>query len=194
MTKPHSDPSRVVHDQLGTQSVVNGIHENHRQLDERAFYPAHDARKESVDYAKVHKELCIEKDLPCLVCGVRHSTLNNPTDNPYGATAMETHHHVIEWALANAIDTERFNKSLRPNLAYRHKDQPVYQRDMTEQEIRAWVDHSPDNLWVLCDVHHRHKFLGIHEISYPIWAVQDLLTPKFAEFVKKQLMGDGNAQ
>jgi hypothetical protein len=37
------------------------------------------------------------------------------------------------------------------------------------------VDHSPDNLWVLCDVHHRHKFVGIHAITYPIWGPQDLV-------------------
>jgi hypothetical protein len=30
-----------------------------------------------------------------------------------------------------------------------------------------------DNLWVLCDVHHRAKFLGIHEITYPIWCPMD---------------------
>ncbi|TMQ16544.1 MAG: hypothetical protein E6J91_11570 [Deltaproteobacteria bacterium] len=188
----HSNASRVVHDQLGTQAVVKDIHENRRQLDERAFYPAHDARKESKEYAKVHKKLCIEEDLPCLVCGVRNSTLGDVKKNRYHARAMETHHHVIEWALANAIDVERFNNTLRPNLASRHKDEPMYQRDMTAQEIHDWVDHSPDNLWVLCDVHHRHKFLGIHELSYPIWGAQDLLKPDFEDYVKKQVMGDGN--
>jgi hypothetical protein len=99
-----------------------GIHENRRQLDERAFYPAHDARKESAEYAKVHKKLCITLNLPCLVCGVTYSILNNaaankdPKQNPYGANAMETHHHIIEWALANAIDKDHFNKSILPNL------------------------------------------------------------------------------
>jgi hypothetical protein len=188
----HVNNARVVHDQLATQSVVSQIHENRRQLDERAFYPAHDARKESAEYAKVHKHLCIELDLPCMVCGVRHSTLSDSTKNRYGARAMETHHHVIEWALANAIDVQRFNNSLRPNLAHRHPGEPMYQHEMTEEEVRAWVDHSPHNLWVVCDVHHRHKFLGIHEISYPIWCPQDLLRPDFEEYVRKQLMGDGN--
>ena len=174
-SQQHINNARVVHDQLGAQSIIKAIHENRRQLDERAFYPAHDVRKESAAYAEVHKQLCIDNDLPCLVCGVRHSTLKDPNENRYRAKAMETHHHVIEWALANAIDLERFNKSLRPHLAYRHKNEPIYQRAMTAKEIRDWVDHSPDNLWVLCDVHHRHKFLGIHEISYPIWGAQDLL-------------------
>ncbi len=184
--------ARIVHDQLATQEIIKSIHEDRRQLDERAFYPAHDARKESAAYEKVHKQLCIDEDLPCLVCGVRNSTLKDPKKNTYGAKAMETHHHIIEWALANAIDVDRFNNSLRPNLAHAHKDEPLYQKTMTAKEIHDWVDHSPHNLWVLCDVHHRHKFLGIHEITYPIWCPQDLLRPDFEEYVKKQLMGDGN--
>lgn len=188
----YTDNARVVHDQVGTQSVITGIHENRRQLDERAFYPAHDARKESAAYAKVHKELCIDHDLPCLICGVRHSTLDDPKENRYGARAMETHHHIIEWALANAVDVDRFNKALRPNLAHRHPQVAIYKRDMTAAEIHDWVDHSAHNLWVLCDVHHRHKFLGIHEISYPIWCPQDLLREDFEDLVKKQVMGDGN--
>lgn len=184
--------ARIVHDQLSTQAVVKDIHENRRQLDERAFYPAHDVRKESSAYAEVHKQLCITDDLPCLVCGVRHSTLGDPEKNRYAAKAMETHHHIIEWALANAIDVGHFNNALRPNLAHRHKDEPMYQTEMTAGQIHDWVDHSPHNLWVLCDVHHRHKFLGIHEISYPIWCPQDLLRPDFENYVKNQVMGDGN--
>ena len=29
-------------------------------------------------------------------------------------------------------------------------------------------DHGEDNLWVLRDVHHRAKFFGIHEVTFPI--------------------------
>jgi hypothetical protein len=195
MSNDHSkftNNSKVVHDQITTQQMVNDIHENRRQLDERAFYPAHDKRTESAEYAKVHKKLCIDLDLPCLVCGVRHSTLKDPNENTYAAKQMETHHHIIEWALANAVDAGHFNKALRPNLAHRHPNNPLYTRDMTQQEILDWVDHSEDNLWVLCDVHHRHKYLGIHEISYPIWCPQDLLSADFEKYVRDQVMGDGN--
>ena len=184
--------SKIVHDQIPTQEIVNQIHENRRQLDERAFYPAHDKRTESSEYDKVHKKLCIELDLPCLVCGVKNSTLKDEKENIYAAKQMETHHHIIEWALANAVDVDHFNKTLRPNLAHRHPNKEIYNREMTQKDILDWVDHSEDNLWVLCDVHHRHKFLGIHEISYPIWCSQDLLKSDFEEYVKNQIMGDGN--
>ena len=183
-----SGRTRVLRDQLAIQKDIAAIHENRRQLDERAFYPAHDARTESNEYKKVHKKLCITLDLPCLVCGVRYSTLKDPAENRYGARAMETHHHVIEWALANAIDADRFNKALRPNLAHRYPTEKLYQKDMMDADVKAWVDHSEHNLWILCDVHHRHKFLGIHEISYPIWCPQDMLRADFEEYVKKQIL------
>lgn len=163
------------------------IHAKQRLLKEIGFYPAHSARKETSAYKKVHRHMVVELDLACLVCGVKNSTLKDPKKNPYGARALETHHHVIEWAMANAVDAAKFNRILRPNLKHRHPDNPLYQRDMSEADVLAWVDHSQDNLWVLCDVHHRAKYFGIHEISYPIWCPMDLFQPQFEEFVRKQL-------
>ncbi len=179
--------SSILKDQLTVFKNTKAIHENRRLLDERAFYPAHDKRKESPEYAKVHKYLTEELDLPCMVCGVRHSTLNNKNENRYNAKQMETHHHIIEWALANAISAEEFNKILLPNLKQRHPNRPEYQHDFTEEQVRDWVDHHEDNLWVLCDVHHRAKYFGIHEITYPIWCPMDLLKDDFEEYIKEQI-------
>jgi hypothetical protein len=170
------------------------IHVTHRTLDEEAFYPPHDKRRETPAYKAIHQKLCVEMDLPCLICGVRNSVLadkakaSDESLNPYGAKAMETHHHVIEWALTNAIDVDKFNKVLLPALKNRHPDKEEYRKDFTQEDIINWVDHSPDNLWVLCDVHHRHKYLGIHAITYPIWGPQDLLIKDFEEYVRKQLL------
>jgi len=164
------------------------IHSAHRTLEEVAFYPAHDPRRETKEYKAVHDKLCNEKDLPCLVCGVRKSTLSNDKLNPYGAKQMETHHHVVEWALANAVDAGKFNSILRPFLKKRHQDKPEYDSDFTQQQIVDWVDHSEDNLWVLCDVHHRHKYLGIHAITYPIWAPTDILRDDFEAYAREQLL------
>ena len=157
-----------------------------RLLTEQDFYPAHDQRSARPQYDQVHKRLCITMDLPCLVCGVRSSTLGDPAENRYGARQMETHHHVIEWELADAVDVGRFNKTIRPHLLARQQNHPVYQHDMSAQEVHDWVDHSEDNLWVLCDIHHRHKFLGIHEIAYPSWCPQDLLRPDFTDYVAER--------
>ncbi|HEX4177057.1 MAG TPA: hypothetical protein VHY57_01415, partial [Rhizomicrobium sp.] len=171
-----------------TDDPLTQYHAVQRFLQEKAFYPPHDKRKESAKYAAVHKQMTIVEDQPCLVCKVTHSTLGDHDKNPFGAVQLETHHHTIEWALANAIVPELFNKQVRPGLLRRAQDRaktdhdpiykefdPLYENDMSADQIKDWVDHSPDNLWVLCDVHHRHKFVGIHAITYPIWGPQDLV-------------------
>jgi hypothetical protein len=172
--------------QLAVQKHVAEIHLNRRYLDEMAFYPMHDKRAETPEYKKVHHHHAVELDLPCLVCGVKNSTLKT-AENRYRSKAMETHHHVIEWALANAISADKFNKILLPSLAHRHQDKPEYKTPFTQQQVSDWVDHSEDNLWVLCDVHHRAKFFGIHEITYPIWCPMDLLRDDFEAYVKAQV-------
>lgn len=178
--------SQRLKDQLKVQRHIKAIHANARRLDEIAFYPAHDKRSETPEYKKVHKKLVHELDLPCLICGVKNSTLKDKKENLYGAKALETHHHIIEWALAGAVSVEKFNKRLLPHLRHKH-GRPEYRKEFTEEDIRNWVDHHEDNLWVLCDVHHRAKFLGIHAISYPIWSPMDLLRDDFESYVKVQL-------
>ena len=139
---------RAYEQKLRVDAATVAIHGKIANLKEGQFYPAHDKRTESPDYRKVHKDLVVTQDLPCLVCGVRNSTLKNKSKNPHGAKQLETHHHIIEWALANAIDRDKFNNAIRPNLAHRHADNALYAHDMTAKQIHDWVDHSADNLWV----------------------------------------------
>lgn len=175
-------------DQLKVDRMAKKVHANRTILDQIAFYPAHDKRCETPEYKKAHNHLTVELDLPCIVCGVRKSTLGDKTKNLYGAKQMETHHHIIEWALANAIDPAKFNATMLPHLKVRHPTNPDYQKDaFNDEDVRNWVDHSEDNLWVLCDIHHRAKFLGIHMITYPIWCPVDLLMDDFEEYVKEQI-------
>jgi len=183
---------------MGARAIAkantDAFHEVRRLLDERAFYPAHDARKESAAYSKIHKKLV--KEYGCLICGVTQDILAKPAtredlnQNPYAAKQLETHHHVIEWALANAIDTDKFNKFVFPHLKARHPDR--YTNPLTDKEVRDWVDHSEDNLWVLCDVHHRAKYFGIHEITDPLWGPQDIFNDAFLKQVRDTIKaGDG---
>lgn len=163
------------------------IHMQSRKLTEYEFYPEHEKRTETPEYKKAHEKMTKELDLPCLICGVKYSTLKNKTENPYEAKQMETHHHVIEWALANAIDVDKFNKIILPSLRHKHPDKPEYQKDFTQDDVKNWVDHSEDNLWVLCDVHHRAVYLGIHAITFPIWGPQDLLRGDFEQYAKDEI-------
>jgi hypothetical protein len=174
--------------QLADYKVVKQ-HVQMHTIDELQFYPTHDKRRETREYQAIHEKMVKEKDLPCLVCGVKYSTLHDPKENPYGATQIETHHHIVEWALQDAIDVGKFNKTLRPHLAYRHPNDPVwkYETLFDEKKVRDWVDHSEHNLWVLCNIHHRAQFLGIHEVTYPIWSPMNLLRDDFEEWARKEM-------
>jgi hypothetical protein len=173
---------------LADYQVVKQHIQSHT-VDELQFYPTHDKRRESEEYELVHKKLVKQLDLPCLVCGVRNSTLSDPKENIYGATQMETHHHIIEWALQNAIDADKFNKILRPHLAHRYPHDSIwkYEEPFDEKRVHDWVDHSEHNLWVICNVHHRAQYLGIHEITYPIWSPMNLLRPDFEDWARKEI-------
>jgi hypothetical protein len=169
----------------------SAIHGKPKLLSDPMFYPQHDKRTESPTYKASHQDMVVAKDLPCLVCGIRNSDLKDPKRrgdpkiNPYGATQMETHHHVIEWALGNAIDPAKFARTILPNLKHKYPTEPMYQHPMSHVDILKWVD-SEHNLWVLCDVHHRHKWVGIHEISYPLWCPQDFLDDDFRRKVQAE--------
>jgi len=173
--------------------LAKDLQANTRLLEENAFYLPHNARRETPEYIASRHELVVVQDTPCLVCGVTHSMVidqdkqADPTLNPYGATKVETHHYLIEWALANAIDPQKFNTKILPALHRMHPENPDYHHALTPAQIAAWVDHSLDNLWVLCDVHHRHKYLGVHAITHPIWGPQDLLLPAFDKYVRRQV-------
>jgi hypothetical protein len=158
MTQKINGDIRRLAEHAANMQIVKQHVQNHT-ISELQFYPEHDKRRETPEYKAVHKRLVEALDLPCLVCGVRHSTLGIAAENPYSAKQMETHHHIVEWALQNAIDVAMFNKILRPHLARRHPQEPEYAKNFSEQQVHDWVDHSEDNLWVLCDVHHKKNLI-----------------------------------
>ena len=133
----------------------------HRTLDENVAYPKHEPRKASSTYRRTHKHLVYALDAPCWTCGIRHSE----------GGAMETHHCHFEWASQNGLD-----------LALVTKDWP----EITDRKALAeWVD-SEVNMLVLCATHHRAKYEGIHEITYPAWLLQRYQGDDFT-FIQQQL-------
>lgn len=150
-----------------------------RTLSETVHYPPHPPRKPTALYTRTHHRLVQTLDSPCLVCGVRNSTLGDPLQNRWGATQLETHHKHIEDSLALAIDLDKFNTVLRPGLLRRTQDESKYNHVFTQAEMEEWIHGDEDNLWVICDVHHRHTLVGIHAITAPIWGVQNLIKDDF---------------
>lgn len=118
-----------------------------RTLTESVWYPDHDPRKASAEYARVHKHLVYELDEGCWICGVKQSQLPAGEHN-------ETHHWHVEWALSNGIDPSRIIADF-PDADH----------------LQQWLD-SEGNMLVLCSAHHRHGLVGIHSITYPAWVAQ----------------------
>ena len=110
-----------------------------RTLHEVVHYPAHPPRKPTPLYTKSHHHLVIEEDRPCLVCGVRHSTLQDPSINRWGAVAIETHHRIIEDSLALAVDLSKFNNRVRPGLLRETANLAKYDHDFTQAEMEEWI-------------------------------------------------------
>jgi hypothetical protein len=135
-----------------------------RILHESAYYPEHAPRVEQTAYHTIHRRLVIEEDQPCWICGIRYSQ----------GAKNETHHFHLEWALANAADAEKLHAD--------YSDVPLND----EKALLDWIDHSEENLLVLCPDHHRHKLLGIHMITHPDWMAQKYLSDDFLKAWKEQ--------
>jgi hypothetical protein len=118
-----------------------------RQLDELVAYPPHPPRTSSPTYVKTHHHLVYTLDAPCWICGIRHSQ----------GGALETHHYRFEWASQFGLDLKKVEADF-PDLT-------------DETKLGEWVD-SEGNMLVLCATHHRSKYEGIHEITYPAWLLQ----------------------
>lgn len=140
-----------------------------RQLLEDVFYPEHEPRKASAEYARTHHHLVVELDEPCWICGIRNSDVQKIADPKVKRQwQLETHHDELEWAAANGVD-----------LALVMRDWP----DLTDRDkLRAWLD-SEANMLVLCALHHRSPKYGIHAISYPAWKLQRLQSSDSFQFI-----------
>lgn len=145
------------------------------------WYPPHPPRKASALYSQTHHRLVALEDRPCVVCGVRNSTLLVPTNNLVHAKAIETHHALIEWAGANAIDWDKLAAD-HPDLRTLMQLASAYHAHLLANDgtfggkldpaiVTAFVD-SPDQMLVICDVHHRSSGKGVHMITGPIWELQ----------------------
>lgn len=136
------------------------MHPTQEQTENIELTPPHPKRRESSRYKKSHEYLIHVQDTPCQACGVRQSTLGDPTQNKYGATQLETHHFPIEWSLSHACDPDKV-----------HKKYP----QVTDQETLEQFIDSSNNLLVICDICHRSKHRGIHHLLPQDWFILPFL-------------------
>jgi hypothetical protein len=158
----------------------------------------------------------------------KHDGKGKVTDvNPFGATENETHHNIIEWAAQNGINWDKVAKDY-PNLkSLQHvarawdlergkghqlpkSDEPVKEGQRVRHPAFKNVHYSTidptefvdgvEQMRVLCDVHHRHPYYGIHTITGPIWLLQryavdgfSFIPPDIGEKMKTEKNQGGNS-
>lgn len=140
--------------------TLSHVHETLEAVASVEMTPPHAPRVETEAYRKAHRYLIDVQDTPCKVCGVRKSTLGDPTQNKVGAKQMESHHYPIERSLMDACD---------PNKVHKQFPQVI-----DRETLEAFVD-SAVNLVILCDVHHRSVTFGIHHLLTQDFAILPFL-------------------
>lgn len=135
--KRKKHPDGIVHEHDQVNHLIELIH-----------YPDHPPRTESEEFIR-NREKFHKEGARCWV------------DNGFCEGHIEIH-HMLEWALSNAIDWEKVKK----DRGYDHAD--------------AW-----ENLIPLCHAHHQGVGKGIHKISYPAWLAQKYMKPEHLEKFEK---------
>src|SRR5579859_1197553 len=143
-------------------ALATAGHEEHRTLDEIAFYPPHGPRKSDVHYKvfeAARHHLIDTLGVGCWIGGATKAQIVAGLAHDhrcFGAKQLEAHHDLAEFAALNEIDWQKVAKDI-PRLGI--------QSD--EDFLKAAEDEG--GLLILCDRHHRSPRHGIHAISYPVW-------------------------
>lgn len=162
--KTTTTPATKKNGEAETTEILSHVHATTEGVAEVEMTPPHPPREETPEYRKAHHHLVYDLDEPCAMCGVKHSTLQDPKQNPFGATALETHHYPIERSLLDACDFSKVGL--------------VFPQVKDVDSLNAFVD-SEHNLMVLCDIHHRHPLHGIHHLTPQDFFVQPFLLPGY---------------
>lgn len=175
------------------------------------FYPPHEPRKASGIYRKTHIKMIKTDDMPCWICGVRNSDYETDgkgvvtSKNKFGSKGNETHHDIIEWAAANAIDWDKVHEDYPELESLEHvarafdlengrgQHQPRGSKSPFKK-LKSYKQVDPtefldgvEQMKVLCDVHHRAPFFGVHSITGPIHKLQRYQLSNF-EFIPKDIV------
>lgn len=146
-------------------------HALNRTLHEIAWYPEHDPRKASAEYHRTHEHLVVTLDTPCWICGITHSQ----------GGKMETHHSELELAAENALAAndaalaklfaDLIGKTPQEHLCSVVSDVQAIVHGEDAAALQRFID-SEGNMLVLCALHHRGAYAGIHSVTYPVWKLQ----------------------
>jgi hypothetical protein len=133
-----------------------------RTLHEIAHYPEHGPRETDPHYKifnAARHHLIDVLGVGCWIGGARKQDLAAGLSlghRCYGATQLEAHHHIAEFAALAEEDWQKVAADF-PQLNI-HSD---------EDFLRA--AEAEGGLLILCDKHHRSPHHGIHSLTEPVW-------------------------
>lgn len=143
-----------------------------RTLHELAHYPPHGPRESDSHYKTFHAarhHLIDVLGAGCWIGGATKAQIvaGLASDHLcYGATQLEAHHHVAEFAGLNELDWHKVAE-----------DFPQLGIDSDEAFLTA--AESDGGLLILCSKHHRAPYHGIHSITEPVWKLDRYVTNGF---------------
>jgi hypothetical protein len=135
-----NEPRVAAHDRLQTHRYVMRYPEHAPRADD-PHYRAFEA------YRRHHREGAV-----CYV--------GEHAGREQCAGALELHHSVLEFAVANAADPKAL-----------HKDFPEVGEDATADDVADWLASTPGAFLWLCAFHHRGHG-GAHTASHADWTAQ----------------------
>ena len=141
--------------------AVSG-HSTPKTLREIAYYPEHGPRDSDPNYKVFHEarhHLIDVLGVGCWIGGATKAQIETglPEDHRcHGATGLEAHHHIAEYAGLNEIDWRKVAADF-PQLG------------ITSDEEFLRAAESDGGLLILCSKHHRAPYHGIHAITEPVW-------------------------
>lgn len=139
-------------------------HVHRRTLHEVAHYPEHEPRASDPHYSVFRasrRHLIDVLGVGCWIGGATKGQIKAglpKSHRCYGATGLEAHHSIAEFAGLNEVDWRKVAADF-PTLGI-HSD---------EEFLRA--AESEGGLMILCSKHHRGPQTGIHSITYPVWSL-----------------------
>lgn len=140
----------------------NNAHIERRTLHEMVAYPPHAPREQDPHYGVFHHaqhHLIHELGVGCWIGGATLAEVKSGLPASHrcaGATQLEAHHAVAEFAGLSEIDWQKVAKDF-PRAGI-HSDEDFL--NFAESE---------GGLMIICDKHHRSPNHGIHAITYPAW-------------------------
>jgi hypothetical protein len=132
-------------------TIVQG-HLDRHTLRESVSVPDHEERGYSAELERGRRLLKKEGKYKCWICGTEE--------------LLELHHLFCEFSLSNVCD---FDKLWELSQVF---DPYGYGKEFAELPVESSSD--VRNMLVLCRLHHRQTYTGIHNISFSSWIMQKL--------------------